>query len=144
MPRSRRRLPWPDSPSRQPTDAPLDDSSLYDATKPYVAVATSDGVNVDVHLGKAEKLLLYEIRQGEVALAGSRACPPKGGGEGRWESLAAILADCRALIAASAGEAPRQALLERGLPVVTGSTTVEEAAARVFGVAANMGIVRGR
>lgn len=122
----------------------LDESGLYDASRPYVAVATSDGVNVDVHLGKAEKLLLYEIRQGEVALAGSRACPPKGGGEGRWEALAGLLGDCRALIAASAGESPRQALLERGLPVVTGSTTVEEAAARIFGVAANMGIVRGR
>jgi len=126
------------------SDEALDESGLYDAAKPYVAVATSDGVNVDVHLGKAEKLLLYDVRQGEVALAGSRACPPKGGGEGRWEALADVLADCRALIAASAGESPRQALLARGLPVVTGSTTVEEAASRIFGVAANMGIVRGR
>ncbi|EPR42532.1 Dinitrogenase iron-molybdenum cofactor biosynthesis protein [Desulfovibrio sp. X2] len=125
-------------------DADIDDSSLYDAKKPYVAVATSDGVNVDVHLGKAEKLLVYEVRQGEVALAGSRACPPRGGGDGRWEKLADVLADCRALVAASAGESPRQALLERGLPVLTGSSTVEEAVARIFGVAANMGIVRGR
>lgn len=122
----------------------LDESGLYDANKPYVAVATSDGVNVDVHLGKAEKLLLYEVRQGEVALAGARACPPKGGGENRWLALADILADCRALIAASAGETPRQALLAQGLPVVSGSSTVEEAVARIFGVAANMGIVRGR
>ena len=122
----------------------LDDSALYDATKPYVAVATSDGVNVDAHLGKAERLLVYEIRQGEVALAGSRPGPPKGGGEARWQTLARTLADCRALIAASAGENPRQALLEHGLPVVTGSSTVEEAVARVFGVAPNMGIVRGR
>jgi nitrogen fixation protein NifB len=93
------------------------DRPMPDLERPYVAVTTSDGESVDVHLGHADKLLVYENDNGLVTLKGVREAPPKGGGSDRWNALAETLADVKILIAAGAGDNPRRTLAERGIDV---------------------------
>ncbi|MCF6188814.1 MAG: AAA family ATPase, partial [Desulfobulbaceae bacterium] len=93
--------------------------------RPYVAVASSSGMDVDLHLGQAGKLLIYGPRDdGLPCLLESRETPP-GGSPDRWRSLAATIPDCFALLASHAGEAPRQYLAEEGIRVILSEDQIE-------------------
>jgi nitrogen fixation protein NifB len=77
--------------------------------RPNVAVVSSNGMEVDLHLGEAMRLLIYGPREdGLACLLETRPAPEPGGGGARWETLADILPDCFVLLAASAGENPRK------------------------------------
>ncbi|TVM35762.1 radical SAM protein [Oceanidesulfovibrio marinus] len=93
------------------------DRPMPDLDRPYVAVATSDGEAVDVHLGHAETLLIYSNDNGLVTLHEARKTPPRGGGDNRWSALAEILSDVKVLIAAGAGDNPRTILADKGIDV---------------------------
>ena len=93
--------------------------------RPNVAVASSSGMDVDLHLGQAGKLLIYGPRDdGLPCLLESRETPP-GGSPDRWASLAAAIPDCFALLASHAGEAPRQYLAEEGIRVILTEDQIE-------------------
>ena len=77
--------------------------------KPNVAVVSSTGMDVDLHLGQAYQVLIYGPREdGLTCLLGTRAVPEPGSGSSRWEELAESLHDCFALLTTSAGESPRR------------------------------------
>ncbi|MCF6187309.1 MAG: radical SAM protein [Desulfobulbaceae bacterium] len=93
--------------------------------RPNVAVASSNGMDVDLHLGQAGKLLIYGPRDdGLTCLLDTRDTPP-GGSPDRWLSLAAAIPDCFALLASHAGEAPRQYLAEEGIRVILTEDQIE-------------------
>ncbi len=93
--------------------------------RPYVAVASSSGMDVDLHLGQAGKLLIYGPRaDGLTCLLESRETPAAGSPD-RWRSLAATLPDCFALLASHAGVAPRQFLAEEGIRVILSEDQIE-------------------
>lgn len=93
--------------------------------RPNVAVASSNGMDVDLHLGQAGKLLIYGPRNdGLACLLETRDTPP-GGSPDRWQSLAATIPDCFALLASHAGEAPRQYLAEEGIRVILTEEQIE-------------------
>ena len=94
--------------------------------RPYIAVATSEGVLVNQHLGEAEMFSIYEVVGRNVRLVETRNAPVPGGGEQRWIALAETVKDCRALLVASAGEAPRSALKAKGIKVVMMEGLIEE------------------
>ncbi len=100
-----------------------------------VAVASSGGLDVDLHLGQAIRFLVFGPREGDglPSLLGARNAPEPGGGDTRWEALAATLHDCFALLAASAGEHPRAFLASRGITVLTGETEIQGAVDTLFG-----------
>lgn len=86
--------------------------------RPRVAVVSSNGMDVDMHLGHAINILIYGPREdGLICLLESREAPEPGGGGSRWEALADILSDCFVLLTASAGENPRKILGCRGISV---------------------------
>ncbi len=86
--------------------------------RPNVAVASSNGMNIDMHLGHASKILIYGPREdGLSCLLESRVAPAKGGGTQRWHDLATLLDDCFVFLAASAGDSPKKTLTAKGLPV---------------------------
>ncbi len=93
--------------------------------RPNVAVASTSGMDVDLHLGHAGKLLIYGPRDdGLTCLLESRETPPAGSPD-RWKSLAAVLPDCFALITSHAGVAPRQVLAEEGIRVIFSEDQIE-------------------
>jgi nitrogen fixation protein NifB len=94
--------------------------------RPNVAVASSNGMEVDLHLGQAIRILIYGPREdGLACLLESRPSPETGGGGSRWETLADILPDCFVMLAASAGENPRKILGMRGIKVLITDDSIE-------------------
>lgn len=95
------------------------------AGRPNVAVASGDGMEVDLHLGQAGRLLIYGPREdGLGCLLETRAAPSSGSRQ-RWRRLSEILSDCFVLLASHAGEQPRQQLAENGIRVLLTDDQVE-------------------
>ena len=105
--------------------------------KPNVAVASSDGFEVNRHLGQAGQFLIYGREGGErgcpVKLLGSRQAPSPGSGDGRWDAVASILSDCAYLVAAGAGERPRTVLQEKGIRVIVAEGGIEGLVDSLYG-----------
>ncbi len=86
--------------------------------RPYVAVATLEGMLVNQHLGEAERFQIYGRFESGFVLVEERPAPPSGGGLMRWVELARTLHDCRAILVSGIGENPKEALIRSGiLPV---------------------------
>jgi nitrogen fixation protein NifB len=96
--------------------------------RPNVAVVSSNGMEVDLHLGQAQKILIYGPRCGDElpSLLAVRNAPEAGAGSARWETLAReCLFDCFALLAAKAGENPQKVLAEQGVKVLLAEDGIE-------------------
>ncbi|WP_319762471.1 NifB/NifX family molybdenum-iron cluster-binding protein [Maridesulfovibrio sp.] len=94
--------------------------------RPNVAVASSSGMDIDLHLGHAHKILIYGPREdGLACLLETRQAPEPGGGESRWEKLAGILDDCFVLLCAAAGENPKKILAANGIRTIVSEENVE-------------------
>ncbi len=102
------------------------------ADRPYVAVASEEGMLVNQHLGAARHLRIYELDHGQVHLVGSRQAPESGLGASRWEQLAAMLTDCRALLCYQLGAAPRRVLAQMGVACHETDGLVEDAVVAVY------------
>jgi len=87
-------------------------------TKPYVAVASMEGIFVNQHLGESAGLWIFGLDSGNAVLVDRRSTPPPGGGRERWEAMANLLDDCNAILASGIGPQPLTILEQRGLMVV--------------------------
>lgn len=86
--------------------------------RPFVAVATLEGVLVNQHLGESAYLWVYGQDGCSFKMVDTRKTPSPGSGEARWKTLADSLEDCRALLVSGIGEKPRKVLTEQGIRVV--------------------------
>jgi nitrogen fixation protein NifB len=86
--------------------------------RPYVAVASMEGILVNQHLGEAERLWIFELGNGNSRLIDRRGTPEPGGGNGRWRELAESIRDCHTLLVSGIGRAPRWVLEQAGLNVI--------------------------
>jgi nitrogen fixation protein NifB len=94
--------------------------------RPNVAVVSSTGMEVDQHLGHADRFLIYGPREdGLPCLRETRKAPAPGKGKERWLEVAETLKDCVVLLVASAGETPRTILAEAGLKILTTNDAIE-------------------
>ncbi|MCX7713783.1 MAG: radical SAM protein [Chthoniobacterales bacterium] len=107
---------------------------ILDTSRPYVAVATQEGMLVNLHLGEAREVLIYsrEPSSGEYEIADVRNLPPPGGGDERWKSLASSLRDCRAILVSACGPRPRKILEGFGLAVIEMEGLIEEGLEALF------------
>ena len=101
-------------------------------SRPYVAVATMEGVLINQHLGEAWKLQIWEEKEGDFAMVEERNTPQTGGGEQRWLALSRILADCRAVLVHGIGETPRQLLAKSGVKPVEMSGFIDRGLTAVY------------
>ncbi len=110
----------------EPENSTMDGLPKPQKDRPNVAVASTSGMDVDLHLGQAKTLLIYGPREdGLHCLLETRQTPQAGGGENRWEQLADTLHDCFALLAASAGQKPRDVLGTHGIRVFVTEENIE-------------------
>lgn len=103
--------------------------------RPRVAVATSDSMLVNVHLGQAKEFVIYELKEhGVVGITELRPAPPKGGGTERWAELARTLADCAVILAASIGQGPKNGLADKGFTLIETTDPIESVVPPLFGI----------
>jgi len=100
--------------------------------RPYVAVATHDGILVNKHLGEATALYIYKQTPNGFHFMGERATPPAGKGDQRWLDLAKTLKDCRALFVSGVGENPMFLLQKSGLRVVQMTGLIDEGLEAIY------------
>jgi nitrogen fixation protein NifB len=103
-----------------------------DEERPYVAIATREGVLVNQHLGEASTLDIYEERNGTFQQLETRTTPDTGGGEERWGTLAGSLNDCRAILVSGVGPKPTRVLRDSGIKVIVMEGLIEEALSKIY------------
>jgi nitrogen fixation protein NifB len=87
--------------------------------RPYVALASHEGVLINQHVGEAARFWVFEPRPGAPpALVETRDAPETGGGATRWYELADLLHDCRAVFTSAIGQTPRRILEQHGIRVI--------------------------
>lgn len=95
-----------------------------------VAVASSDGIWVDLHFGHAHQFRIYAWNGTTFTLSETRSLHPGCNGRGhdaaRLDAAADTVADCRAVLASRIGPGAMEALLLRGLRPLAVFGTVEE------------------
>ncbi|MDL1976555.1 MAG: radical SAM protein [Deltaproteobacteria bacterium] len=105
---------------------------IYDEKRSHVAVASLEGALVNQKLGKAKELLIYGKKEGNITFIESRKTPEPGGGLKRWEELAEMISDCRALLVSGIGDNPRRVLSGKGIDILELDGLIEEAVEAVF------------
>jgi nitrogen fixation protein NifB len=86
--------------------------------KPYVAVATREGMLVNMHLGEAPSFQVWAPQGKGARMIEERQAPEVGCGPERWHTLAEILHDCSLVLAEAVGKQPLQVLGEHGITVL--------------------------
>ncbi len=110
----------------------MDDFSKY-----KVALASSDGINVNVHYGRAEEFFIYAVDDAEgydfiesrkvtpVCMDGSHIKP-------LMEQSTAQFADCRYVCASRIGNGAASSLASHGITAMELPGTVEEAIYKIW------------
>ncbi|HKK32509.1 MAG TPA: radical SAM protein [Desulfomicrobiaceae bacterium] len=101
--------------------------------RPLIAVASSDGYDINEHLGQARKLLIYGPKDGPISLLETRPTPLPGTGSSRWETLGKMLSDCTYLLVSGLGDTPKKILEESGLRVIVSDENVEGMVDALYG-----------
>lgn len=96
-----------------------------------VAVASSDGIVVNQHFGRADSFYIYEVSQGKepVLLEKRKGKPFCHGGsheEGELLDATELLADCRKVYVSQIGRGAELELARIGIHAVTAPGLIEE------------------
>lgn len=94
--------------------------------RPFVAVASEEGIFVNKHLGEVEQLNIYGMIENEYRLIEKRNTPKPGGGDTRWIELSKQLPDCSTVLVNGAGPNPTNILKGLGVIVVQMNGLIEE------------------
>ncbi len=108
-------------------DEPAMDTETLEASAPEVrttpaqslrvAVASRDGVRINLHFGAAEEFLVFDVTAEGPALVGCRDVPShaKPGDETERDTICRMLADCKVLLVEKVGAAPQEKLAGVGI-----------------------------
>jgi nitrogen fixation protein NifB len=95
--------------------------------RPYVAVASMEGMLINQHLGEATRLWVFNHDGAGPRLVDIRYTPEPGGGNERWRELASTITDCHTILVSGIGRAPRWVLEDAGLQVIEAGGLIAEA-----------------
>jgi len=93
--------------------------------RPYVAVATNEGILVNLHLGEADCFQIWTQDKNGFRMIGHRQAPKPGNGMRRWIKLAKLLDDCRAVLVSGIGKTPFDIISRAGIKPVEMSGFIE-------------------
>jgi nitrogen fixation protein NifB len=113
------------------------------ADRPYVAVASQEGMLVNLHLGEAPAFQIWGPKNGDFRMIEARPAPPPGGGANRWWMMAETLCDCRAVLVSGVGDTPQAILREAGVEPVVMNGFIEMALQAIYG-GADLSALKGR
>jgi len=98
--------------------------------KPYIAIATSDGVTINRHLGEAEKVSIYRQHNGIIELLEERSIDKQS--KNRWEDLSSTIADCAALLVTGIGRIPYEYISKKGIFIEALECPVKDAVEALY------------
>jgi nitrogen fixation protein NifB len=91
-----------------------------------VAVASNEGLLVNLHLGEARKVYVFEQSGNGYHFVEIRNTPSEGRGMERWSELATnTLGDCQAILVAGIGQNPMAVMQENGIRVIQMSGLID-------------------
>ena len=105
-----------------------------DEERPNVALASTNGMEVNCHLGHAHRFMIYGPKNGLPCLLEMRDAPEPGDGDNRWEKLAETLSDCKVVVVESAGPNPTNILKSMGITVFKTTGEIEGVIEHVYGL----------
>lgn len=97
------------------SDTEIEMMNVDTTARPFVAVASMEGVLVNQHLGEADRLLIYRKTGDSSELIDTRETPEAGSGDDRWKSLSDIIKDCNSIVVSGVGNKPKEILEESGI-----------------------------
>lgn len=100
--------------------------------RPYVAVASIEGLLINKHLGEAEEFLIFEKKENVISQKEIRKAPLPGGKNDRWKELAGILSDCSYVLVNGVGTNPRIILENSGIKILLLEGLIDEALRGIF------------
>jgi nitrogen fixation protein NifB len=95
--------------------------------RPYVAVASRDGLFVNQHLGEATQVRIYKPSEKRSTLVDIRNIASEAGGAARWLNMIEKLSDCCGILVSGAGATPRKIFAHQGITVAIVEGVIEEA-----------------
>jgi nitrogen fixation protein NifB len=91
-----------------------------------VAVASNEGILVNLHLGEARRVYVFEKTRNGYHFVEIRNTPAEGRGMERWKDMAEkTLVDCQAVLVAGIGENPMKVLQQNGIRVIQMSGLID-------------------
>jgi len=111
--------------------------------RPYVAVATQEGVLVNLHLGEVASFQVWRPQNGGFQMLEERPAPRPGGGADRWRAVAETLQDCRAVLVSGIGDTPAAVLSEAGVEPIVMNGFIEMALTAIYG-GGDLSALKGR
>lgn len=99
---------------------------------PYIAVASSDGISINHHLGEATQLWIYGFDNGKVKLIEQRPIPVPDHSHNRWDAIARLIPDCGALLVSGLGRTPYERLQSHGVRVESVAGNIRDIAGTLF------------
>lgn len=103
-----------------------------DENRPYVAVASYEGLLVNQHLGEAEQLYVYRETPNGYKLVETRETPKPGSGSSRWNNLAETINDCRALLVGGIGPSPSSIIARSGIKIIEMTGLIDDGLDAVY------------
>ncbi len=97
------------------------------AERPYVAVASRDGLFVNQHLGEATQVRIYKPSERRSTLVDIRNIASEAGGSARWLSMIDKMKDCCGILVSGAGAVPRKIFAHHGITVAIVEGMIDEA-----------------
>ncbi len=93
-----------------------------------IAIASSDGKNVDLHFGDASHFFIFEVEGNQVNFVELREKEKKPLQEhsDRWMQSLEIIKDCKAILCSKMGQEPAYKLKEVGITPVQFTGTIRE------------------
>lgn len=93
--------------------------------RPYVAVASHEGILVNQHLGEAKDFLIFAHTKEGYIHVDTREAPKAGLGDIRWIQLAKLLSDCNTILVNGAGANPSSMLKSMGIKIIQMNGLIE-------------------
>ncbi len=101
------------------------------AERPYIAVASKDGMRVNQHLGAATTFRIYRPDERSSQLVDLRNVASEASGPTRWLSMIEMLKDCSGILVSGAGAMPRKIFAHHGITVGIVEGLINEALAAI-------------
>ena len=98
-----------------------------------IAIASTDGENVNSHFGLADTFYIYDQTELDISLLETRKVTPYSAGnqqhsfdEGKFNTTLAALSECSKIFCSKIGDKPKEELTKSGIDVIVYDGTIAE------------------